>query len=360
MQTVIVLSSFAVLLAYLSKYKNAKFLFEIAFLVIFILTAFRFNFGTDYPSYYQDFVSISKYSSLKDIVFELYSSEPAWVVLNFIFKPIGFFGFIIVLTAFLCYTYYSLIKKYVPPNYYWFAIFIFTFSSDIMWIQFSALRQALSIAIFVHSVKYLSEKNRPVLYVLLNLLGGLFHSSAYFMIPLVVFSHKKIRNSKIVGILIITVFWALLLVGEKYLNQMAMLTELLTGERYTNRLERETTSSTTLIGSFVWSSILMIVIYYVRKQSENVKNVFYLTSLHSMVYVLSPLIFLSGRMGYYFAVFSVITYPLILQSERNKIIKFGIYVIYIIFIIYRLFNFFELEWVVNGYSDYKTIFTHSM
>lgn len=356
MQTIIILSVFVTLLAYLSKYKNTRFLFELAFFIIFCFTAFRFNFGRDYQSYHDSYIAINYFTSFGDIQFDYFNFEPAWAVLNFIFKPIGFFAFIIVLSAFFCYTYYSLIKKYVHPNYYWVAVFIYVFSSDIMWIQFSAIRQALSIAIFIHSVKFITEKNKPLTYVLLNLFGGLFHSSAFFMVPLVAFSFKKIKKSKITGFAIVIAFWSLLIFGEMFLPQIIEITSFLSGDRYTSRFDREIDISTTIIGSIAWGTLLAIVIYYARYQSENIRNLFYITALHSMVYVMNPLIWLAGRMGYYFAIYSLITYPLIMQYEKRKLVRIGVFSIYAIYLIYRLRIFLELEWVIEGYLEYKTIF----
>lgn len=356
MQTIITLSLFVTLLAYFAQNKKIRFLFELAFFIIFCFTAFRFEYGKDYPSYHESFNAISNYSNFKDIRLDLLNFEHAWAVLNFIFKPIGFFGFIIVLSAFLTYTYYSLIKKYVHPHYYWVAVFIYTFSSDIMWIQFSAIRQALSIAIFVHSVKFITEKNRPLIYVILNLFGGLFHNSAFFMVPLVVLSFQRTKNSKIFGLVIVIAFWFLLILGEMFLSQMLEITSFLSGDRYTSRFEREIDVSTTIIGSIAWGTLLAIVIYYARYQSKNIRNLFYLTSLHSMVYVMAPLVWLADRMGYYFAVYSLITYPLIMQYEKRKFLRIGVFSIYGTYLIFRLLNFFKLEWVIDGFSEYKTIF----
>lgn len=356
MQTVIILNILVVVLAYIAKYKNTRLLFEVAFFIVFLFTALRFNFGTDYSSYYQTFNIISQSSNITSINFDYLDLEPAWAILNYIFKPIGFYGFIIVLSAFLCFTYYSLIKKYVDPKYFWLAIFIYVFTSDIMWIQFSAIRQALSIAIFIHSIKYLNEKKNPVLYILLIILAGLFHTSAYFMLPFVIFASEKIKESKLIGILILVAFWGLLFFGEMYLNQLIVLTSFISDDRYTSRFNREIDVSTTLIGSIAWGTLLFIVINYSKNHPQNKKNLFYFAALYCMVYVLSPLVWLAGRMGYYFAAFSIIAYPLIIQQEKRLLIRIGLLGVFVIFIFYRLAAFFKLDWVIKGYSEYHTIF----
>lgn len=358
MNTIIIISIFVVILSYLSQFKKYRYLFSLSFIIIYIFTAFRYEVGTDYNNYYESFNYISRLSSFDCLDYSIFKVEPSWVILNYIFKPFGFFGFIITLSAFFCYTYYSLIKKYVEPRFYWVAVFIYLFSADIMWIQLSAIRQALSVAIFVHSVKYITEKKKPLNYVLFNLFGGLFHTSAFFMVPLVLFAFDKIKNNKITGLIIILVFGVLLLFGETFLSRITELTLLITGDAYANRLLSETDVSTTIIGSIAWISVLGIVIFYSYKQDERIKNLFYFSSLHSLVYVMSPLIWLSDRMGYYFAVFSIVVVPIILQNEKCKFKKIAVFSIFAIFLIYRLMNFLKLDWVIFGYSDYNTIFSY--
>lgn len=358
MYAIIVLNIVAIFLAFLSKYRNSRFLFEFSFLLIFLFTAFRYNFGTDYSSYELSFNQISRFQNIGLIQYSQFSFEPSWTFLNYLFKPLGFSGFIIVLSAFICYTYYNLIKKYIYPQYYWLAVFIYVFSFDIMWIQISAIRQAFSISIFIHSIKYLNEKKNPIYYVLLNLFGGLFHSSAYFMLPLVIFSFDRIRNNKLTGIIILAVFWIVLFFGSMFLSNMIEITSFISGDRYLSRFEREIDVSTTLIGSIVWGALLAIVIYYTNLQKSINKVFFYITSLHSLVYVFAPLVWLADRMGYYFAVFSVISYPLIMQYEKNKLKKIVIISLFSVFLLYRFSNFLKLEWVIDGYATYSTIFNN--
>jgi hypothetical protein len=75
-----------------------------------------------------------------------------------------------------------------------------------------------------------------------------------------------------------------------------------------------------------------------------------------MVYVLSPLIYLADRMGYYFVVFTIIVYPLIVMQEKRVFIRASLIIVFVSFTLYRLKAFFNLDWVINGYSEYSTIF----
>jgi hypothetical protein len=227
-----------------------------------------------------------------------------------------------------------------------------------MWIQFSAIRQALSIAIFINSITYLHDKRSPVKFIGLNLIGGLFHTSAFLTLPAVLFSFKKIKKSNIVSIIIFILFFGILLFGEKLMPQLIEITTFFTGDRYLSRFNVETEVSTTIIGSIFWALQLSIVLFYARKQPESRKLLFYFCSLSYLIYVLSPLVWLSGRVGYYFFPFSMVVYPLIVQQEKNKLIKYGVAVFFIFAVLYNLTSSLTLDWVIEGYSEYQTIFAN--
>jgi transmembrane protein EpsG len=356
MQTVIILNIIAVFIAFLARFKHFERMLEFAFVFIFFFTALRFDFGTDYHSYLDYFDQINQYTNINLINFNLFPVEPGWVILNFIFKPVGFFGFIFILSAFLCYTYYSLIKKYVNPKFYWLAVLIYVFTFDIMLLQFSAMRQALAVALFITSIKYLDEKKNPVKYVLLNLFAGLFHTSAFILIPIVVFSLEKFKKSNISGLLIFTLFFMLLFWGVHILSQLKEFSSFIFGQRYLSRFDINPNSSTTLTGIIFWSSIMLSVLYYSRYQPQNMKYLFFLCSINYLVYVLYPLVFLSSRIGYYFVPFTIIVYPSIIQNEKNKLLKYGILSLYLTLIFYNFNKSFQLDWVIEGYSTYQTIF----
>ena len=225
-----------------------------------------------------------------------------------------------------------------------------------MWIQFSAIRQALAIAIFIHSVKYLHEKENTARYILLIIIAGMFHISAYFMLPFLTFKIEKIRESNMTKMLIFTIFFVILFYGYTYLPQFIEFTSFLSGERYLDLFSEEIDFKTTIIGSIAWSFLLSIILYYSKFQQEQKKIYFYIVSLYCMVYVFTPLVWLADRVGYYFIALSIIVFPLIIKQEKRIPIRNSLIVTFISFILYRLNVMFKLDWVINGYSEYNTIF----
>ena len=131
MNVIITLNIIVILTSYFARFKNVKYMLEISFLIIFFFTAFRYNFGTDYSTYYEVFIAYNSLT-LSEILDNSLGVEIGWVIINRFFNFFGFFGLIFAISAYFCYSYYSLIKKYVAVNYYWFAVLLYVFTFEIM------------------------------------------------------------------------------------------------------------------------------------------------------------------------------------------------------------------------------------
>lgn len=68
------------------------------------------------------------------------------------------FSLVIVLTAFEISVYYWFIKKYIPKEWYWFAVFIYVFNPNFMLTQSSMMRQTLAMCIVLLSIPYIYKK----------------------------------------------------------------------------------------------------------------------------------------------------------------------------------------------------------
>ena len=90
MIAVTIVNIVAVLLTFLSRYKNFRYGFEIAILVLIIFFGVRYNYGNDYPGYYDMFNEINSYHTLT-IALGNMGIEDGWIVLNRLFAPLGFY-----------------------------------------------------------------------------------------------------------------------------------------------------------------------------------------------------------------------------------------------------------------------------
>ena len=181
---------FAIVLIYLVPFKisfNSKLF--ISFLLIFIYGAFRIDYGSDYSGYekfFDDFHS----QKLMDIDSKY---EVGYQLLNMILP--SYRMVIIVLTALLSISYYSLFKKYIIRKYIILAfsiLFICTFS---LIGQLTGLRNAIAINIFMLSITFIIDR-KILYYFLMILLGSLFHTSALFMLPLYFITTPNIVTEK--------------------------------------------------------------------------------------------------------------------------------------------------------------------
>ena len=101
---------------------------KLSFVLIFIFLALRYNFGNDYETYIGLFDRIKKDGDLAfDNAMYLFY-EPGWMILNWLSRPIGFFGMTILLALVYSITIYKLIKKYISLKYYWLAVFFVVFN----------------------------------------------------------------------------------------------------------------------------------------------------------------------------------------------------------------------------------------
>ncbi len=159
MTTVAILNIIVVLFAYLARYRRTKFGLKVSFFLIFLFLALRYDYGNDYPGYLKHFLVINQYAWI-DYFGKSLQFEPGWTFLCRLFEPLGFFAMTAVLALFNCVVYYRFIKKYVPPAYYWFAVFLYVFTPGFMLIHSSAMRQSVAITLFIFSIDYLYKSNR--------------------------------------------------------------------------------------------------------------------------------------------------------------------------------------------------------
>ncbi|MDO9629236.1 MAG: EpsG family protein [Acholeplasmataceae bacterium] len=175
----IILFIICVFLSYFSsflhenKYENKKVLFLIDFLpylILIIITGFRYNVGTDYIGYTRNFVTL-KYADIERIEFSfrLIVSMVHQLGLD---QQLMFFIY-----STITYTLIFLGVRYFDPEgkyrHFVMALLITLFLFNI----FNTIRQMAAVAIIFYSLKYILEK-KYIIYVVLILLGYFFHKSA--------------------------------------------------------------------------------------------------------------------------------------------------------------------------------------
>lgn len=348
----IILGIFAVLFAFLAKYKNFRYGLEISFFLIFLFLALRYNFGNDYSSYLKGFIDINRYSPV-DYFDKYYRVEPGWIFLCRIFKPLGFFVMIAVLALFNCLVYYRFIKKYVPINYYWLAIFLYIFNPGFMLIHSSAMRQSIAIALFIFSLDYLYKKD-AIRYFLCIGIASLFHTSALILLPVYLLGILNWKINKVTGVIFFSFFVSLFIFRESlrpYLSQFISNNF----ERY-EVYQTAGVISTGLVALYL-SGLLILTLYYERFQNRKTAFIFKIAIIGFIFIPLNLLIQLISRVGMYFVPATLIAYPIILMNLKKHIYKTIFLFLLIFMTTYQFFAFFNSEVWKDAFGIYQTIFS---
>lgn len=352
----ITISLIAILFAWSARFQKSKFGgLELAFMLLAVFMSIRYNFGNDYAAYLNEFLEIGRVSNINII---LEQSEFGWILLNKIFQPIGFFGMVIVLTVFEYIIIYRLIKKYVPRDWYWLSVFIFTFNTAYMLVFASMMRQFFAMCIFILAVEFILQK-RLFISILLVLLASLFHVSALILLPFCFFGYVNITltNSKAImwfGVYLIFHFFAVKLLSSYFFK----IIEFEQFQSYEGYVGREKDGVDTGFGVIFSMLMYVFLLFHQRYQSRNIKLIFLLFAVSFFFNVFEDIAPLTVRLGYYFSVFSIICYPLLFNVIRKDFLKYLLLISYIIVVLKSFIDFFDPSgiWFQHFYT-YQTIFS---
>lgn len=179
-------------LVFLSQYAQVtgikKLLYLISFLFVWLVSALRYNVGTDYPNYIYIFDNLYLY--------EFGVLEPIYYLLNQVIVLLGINKqWLFITTSFI-----STFFIYKTANYYnqkgWFILFYLLF---LYLASLSIVRQLTAVSIIVYGVHHLLNYNNKK-FILSILFAAGFHYSAFFLAPMLLLT--KIRLSWIGGIIL--------------------------------------------------------------------------------------------------------------------------------------------------------------
>lgn len=370
MITPLIVGILAVFFAFLGRYKDKGFKYglEISFLIITVFLAIRYNYGNDYRAYFEGFQEIAGGFTFTDLLsFNEYTAytekehfEIGWRILNILCIPIGFFGMIILLSIFESAVLYHFIKKYVDPEWYWLGVFIYVFSSGLMLVMSSMMRQTLAMTLFLCAIPYIIDK-KIIRAFLLVALAAQFHKSAWAMLPFISWGYindKRLYN--IYSLLIIVSFLILYLFSYK-LNSIALGVVQSSGvfntyEGYVLN-EANRTKLGTGLGIF-FSFFICLLMLYTSKNLEIPKRlIVMLFVLQYMFVVLGFQIHLVSRVGYYFQLLIIAAFPITIKSIKSIYLKYGVLWTFIFITMYSYRGFFASTVWKDAFATYQTIFS---
>lgn len=344
MITIAIFNAIVVYYAILAKSKKSDYWLKLSFVFVFMFLALRYQYGNDYMAYFYAFSDIHYYDAKSRY-------EPGWQILCLLFKPLGFFAMTAFLAAFNCIIYYRFIKNYVPPVYYWVAVFIYVFNPYFMLVHSSAMRQSIAIAIFLFSVDYIYKKD-IIRYSLCIIFASLFHASAIILLPLYLIFIIDWKITRIRAVLIFVSFIAFLFNANNLAPYVNRFIET-NFEKYS--VYQDASELGSGIGLLYYIAVLVIILIYAKKQYENKDILFKLSIASYYVIPLGFIVALMSRVGMYLQPVMMAVIPIILINIQDKKLRFLFLSSYLLMTLYSFYFFFQSDVWRDAFGTYKTI-----
>lgn len=329
----------------------------IAFLLVFVPAAIRYDVGTDYMSYLSIYENSWKLENYK-------YKEPGFYFINWFYLSIGAhfqwmfatFAFIFTAVAFKAY----------PRNQAW--LLHFLFFAMLWFFSFNGMRQAVALSWCFLALFAFFEK-RYVWFFVLTLIGATFHQSALFitvagfaaLIPLGNQIKYRVAPYAFIGFIIFT--YISMNVVLAYMEQILSLVGLTKYAGYFSSAKhfvaRDFGSGLGVLAKVLFSIYIIWNAKAFIKQNKSYWLLIALTFAYAVGVVLADKIIIFGRMADTFVVAPIIAGYMLLQLPTNKQLN---RLVLGAFLVFLMLSFFKLSFgIPTSYGDpkrvpYQTIF----
>lgn len=283
--------------------------FFLSFLPMFLLSALRYDVGTDYMfTYTPTFIEMLTNSSagyreigINFIIrfIQLFTTEPQWffVITSFIYN---FFIFLSI-------------YRYSPNRAYSIVLCLF---SCIYFISLNNVRQSCAAAILLFAFSTITEK-KPIRFLALVLLASLFHYSSVIFI--VVYPLCNLRFYRRHYLAYSMLFFAFIFIGSGLLTAIIKLT------KYSYFLDSYLTTGRITYTYMLHNLLILLVTYSVLKDSYKAnKNDFCYLVIQTISALVPFLSFavasseLVSRLDLYFLTYQILLIPYLVSRLRNQ------------------------------------------
>lgn len=366
MYIVISFSLFCVLFTFLESIGVLRKGMKIGFFLTTFLLAINYDYGNDYMNYYNIYKDVSLIPfNLKSVLDGDIYHETGWVLLNYLFKPIGgFFMLIAFLSVCQNIIVYKYIRRYVDKKWWPFAVSIYLFNTSLYILSFSTIRQFLVMCVFLWLFPYIKTRKLWVSVVVI-FLSSFIHSSAIILYPFLFVSFLPLNKMKYIA-MIMLIFFLILSMGGQHLYDI--FTQFMVIEEFSNYADvySERRGATLWGIGFIINLIPFILsIFYLIKNKDNnrVNDQKICIMIGCISYIILPfstIIQLISRISYYFVIYQILSLPQVYQFvyNKNKLIGVTCIFLYFIIMIYSYVMFFnEGAFSVYYSREFKTIFS---
>lgn len=339
-----------------------KVLYNILFILLFLLSGLSYRIGTDVGNYMNEFKYTSwSYLDFSDI--SLSARQPFWVLLENVCKEIydDFALFKIIISGIVCYTifyFYRTNTKYIFTALFFYYIYL---SFDI---NFNILRQSLSISSFIGSYIFYSKK-KYILTCLCLISSILFHNSAVFLLVVPLLMLVKMRKHFYMNFLILIILCVLVITFQINIKMFSFLWDSSDGDfgrlsyMYLNSDEYGSADYSVISIIFYMLLFIFITINYYKSGASQLNLL--LLFLYIFIFFGSAKVPILGRIKHYFTPFYILAIcngvGFFIKNIKTKSIALKQGLIFLIFIIisYIPIRYF---FVVNPRIDKLNIYQY--
>jgi hypothetical protein len=325
-----------------SNQNNTKLGIYAAYLILILLSIFRYDIGNDYQTY-TEIIRYLGYKFEHNIPFGDDNKEPLISILTFIFKD-ATYPYVWVLGIHFILSLFFIYKAFKANNCHFIGILIF-FISGLLFVNWDQVRQAVAISIILYAIRYIKENNF-LKYSLFVLLAATAHYSALLLLPF--YFVNKIRPRKIIYIGIILVLALSNAASDVFEKAITLIPywETKTDKFSYVQLVSLGYKFRIFFYSIVWSTI----IFYLPNKERVLTNFLFVGAI---IFILASGALNIMRVSFYFMFTITLSIPIVLKLEKARTIM--------ITMVAGLFLFFVRDVITdtgtNGCVPYDSVFS---
>ena len=309
----LVLSILFLLLAQKTTNKKLKILYYIlSALPFFLVSAFRYDVGTDYITRYTyDFNTMVKGIDIPNLEIGFKTMDK--IIILFTTDPLPVFVISSAIIVGLVMTTIFTKSKNMVLSILIFFIGGFYFDS------LNIMRQYLSISIILFAYKFLlKERKQKIYYIIAVLIAATFHSTSLIMLVLLFLDKKMLANIKFV----LPIAAVILLLNHRLFDLIGFFIQNTRFNVYlTGKLSVGDVSIVLLFENIVLY-LMMYYIYYKNKKKDNIQkeDILFLNieGITLLVIALGSVHMLFLRIAFYFSMFHILSVPYYLSKLDGK------------------------------------------
>lgn len=362
MFVVVSISIIALILTFLESRALFKYGMKLGFVLVTILGVIHYDYGNDYMHYMQFYESfVERPFDFHRIMAGEYFSEPGWVLLNYPFKYVGgFFTLVAVLNIVQNIIIYKFIREYVAKSWYPLAVFTYLFTTSYYLLSFSMMRQMLVIVVFLGLWKSISQRKWVKSFIILFLCTTL-HSSAIVLLPFAFWGFLPVKSGKFLGFSYAGFLCVLWFMSDVLNNIFSSFSDVESLQHYVTTYGNSETTMKLGLGFVIQLIPFILSVYFLLKRNpqytDNQKRMVALAAIHAIITPFGQIIPIISRIGFYFGVFKIGSFPLIYGNLKYTLVRYTLVSLNVLITLYDYLIFFSLETWVDKYSKFQTIFS---